>query len=153
LHLDRYRTGWYCAETPDGQLSHRFCRETTNTTIQPPASATETGTLFCPFPPPPLAIAPVVLLSWPGEDDGWIVESATTVDGPWVVSDATPFMQYGCHSITVPTDGERRFFRQYFRLHHPSPRDVYCIVVRTTKKRGHDADDSWIFSFGKPPSP
>lgn len=70
------------------------------------------GTLaICPIPPPPLAIASAVLLSWPGADDGWTVESATSVDGPWAASDATPFMQYGRHSIAVPTDGERRFFR------------------------------------------
>jgi hypothetical protein len=61
--------------------------------------------------PPPLAIAPAVLLSWPGEEDGWTVESATSVDGPWAASDATPFKQDGRHSIVVPTDGERRFFR------------------------------------------
>ena len=58
-----------------------------------------------------LAIAPAVLLSWPGEDDGWTVESATSVAGPWAASDATPFMQDGRHSIAVPTDGEHRFFR------------------------------------------
>jgi nitrous oxidase accessory protein NosD len=91
--------------------SNRFCGVTTNITVQPLASATVTGTLLCPFPPPPLAIAPAVLLSWPGEDDGWAVESATSVDGPWAASDATPFTQYGRHSIAVPTDGAHRFFR------------------------------------------
>jgi len=91
--------------------SNRFCNVTTNITVQPLASATQTGTLLCPFPSPPLAIAPAVFLSWPGEDEGWTVESATSVDGPWAVSDATPFTQYGRHSIAVPTDGARRFFR------------------------------------------
>ena len=76
-----------------------------------PESGRQAGTLLCPFPSPTLAIAPAVLLSWPGEDDGWTVESATSVDGPWVASDATPFTQYGRHSIAVPTEGERRFFR------------------------------------------
>lgn len=63
------------------------------------------------LPPPPLTIAPAVLVSWPGEDVGWTVESATSVGGPWAASDATPFMQYGHHSIAVPTDGAHRFFR------------------------------------------
>jgi len=92
--------------------SNRFCNVTINVTVQPLASATQAGTLsICPIPPPPLAIAPAVLLSWPGEDVGWTVESATSVDGPWAASDATPFTQYGRHSIAVPTDGESRFFR------------------------------------------
>jgi len=92
--------------------SNCFCGVTTNITVQPLASATQVGTLsLCPIPPPPLAIAPAVLVSWPGEDHGWTVESATSVDGPWAASDATPFVQYGRHSIAVPTDGERRFFR------------------------------------------
>ena len=92
--------------------SNRFCGVTTNVTVQPLASATQVGTLsMCPIPPPPLAVAPAVLLSWPGEDVGWTVESATSMDGPWAASDATSFIQYGRHSIAVPTDGERRFFR------------------------------------------
>lgn len=75
------------------------------------ASATQAGTLVvCPIPPP-LAIAPAVLLSWPSEDDGWTVETATSMNGPWAASDATPFTQYGRHSIAVPTDDEHRFFR------------------------------------------
>ena len=91
--------------------SNRFCNVATNITVQPLASATQLGTLLCPFPSPPLATAPAVLVSWPGEEDGWTVESATSVDGPWAASDATPFIQYGRHSIAVPTDGQRRFFR------------------------------------------
>ena len=92
--------------------SNRFCNVTTNITVQPLASATQVGTLsVCPIPPPPLAIAPAVLLSWPGEEVGWTVESATNVAGPWAASDATPFTQYGRHSIAVPTDGARQFFR------------------------------------------
>ena len=92
--------------------SNRLCGVTTPVTVQPLASATQVGTLVvCPIPPPPLAIAPAVLLSWPGEDVGWTVESAPSVNGPWAASDATPFMQSGRHSIAVPTDGEHRFFR------------------------------------------
>jgi nitrous oxidase accessory protein NosD len=92
--------------------SNRFCNVTTNINVQPLATATQAGTLsLCPIPPPPLAIAPAVLLSWPGEDVGWTVESATSVGGPWAASDATPFTQYGRHSIAVPTYDEHRFFR------------------------------------------
>ncbi len=97
----------------DAQVtSNRFCNVTNSINVEPLASATETGTLvICPIPPPPLAIAPAVLLSWPGEELGWTVESAISTDGPWAASDATPFMLYGRHSIAVPTDGEHRFFR------------------------------------------
>ena len=92
--------------------SNRFCGVTTEVTVQPLASATQAGTLsICPIPPPPLAIAPAVLLSWPGEAPGWTVETATSLNGPWAASDATPFMQYGRHSLAVPTDGEHWFFR------------------------------------------
>ena len=97
----------------DAQVtSNRFCGVTTPVNLQPLASATQVGTLVsCPIPPPPLAIAPAVLLSWPGLDDGWAVESATTVDGPWAASNATPFTQYGRHTIAVPVEGGDRFFR------------------------------------------
>ncbi len=58
-----------------------------------------------------MAIAPAVLLSRPGEEVGWAAEFATSMDGPWAASDATPFMQYGRNSVAVPSDGEHRFFR------------------------------------------
>jgi hypothetical protein len=51
------------------------------------------------------------LLSWPGEDDGWAVESAVNTDGPWIPSNAKPFMQDDRHSLAMPTEGARRFFR------------------------------------------
>jgi hypothetical protein len=91
--------------------SNRFCNVTTPINRQPPATATETGTLTNSCSSPPLALAPAVLVSWTAEINLWTVESATSVVGPWTPSDATPFMQYGRHSIAVPTDGERRFFR------------------------------------------
>jgi hypothetical protein len=90
--------------------TNRFCNVTTNVWVQPLATDTEQGTLTC-GAPPALAIAPAVLLSWPGDEDGWTVETSASVNGPWAASDATPFMQYGRHSIAVPTDGEHRFFR------------------------------------------
>jgi nitrous oxidase accessory protein NosD len=91
--------------------SNRFCGVTANITVQPLASAAETGTLLGSFSSNSLAIAPAVLLSWPVEEDAWTVESAPSVDGPWAASAATLFMQYGRHSIAVPTDNEHRFFR------------------------------------------
>jgi nitrous oxidase accessory protein NosD len=91
--------------------SNRFCNVTTPINRQSPATATETGTLTNSCSSPPLAIAPAVLVSWPAETNLWTVESATSVVGPWTPADATPFTQYGRHSIAVPTDGAHRFFR------------------------------------------
>ena len=91
--------------------SNRFCHVTTPITIQPGANATKSGTLICPYPFPTLAIVPAVLLSWPGEEDGYAVESAPSVNGPWTPSDATPFTQSGRHSLSVPTEGTLRSFR------------------------------------------
>lgn len=91
--------------------SNRFCNVTTPVNRQPLATATQQGTLLGSCSSPPLALAPAVLVSWQAETNLWTVESATNVEGPWAPSDATPFTQYGRHSIAVPTDGERRFFR------------------------------------------
>jgi len=91
--------------------SNRFCGVTTKVTVQPLASAAETGTLLGSCASNSLAIAPAVLLSWSVEEDGWTVESAPSVGGPWAASSATLFMQYGRHSIAVPTDSEHQFFR------------------------------------------
>jgi nitrous oxidase accessory protein NosD len=91
--------------------SNRFCNVTAPVNRQPPATATETGTLTNSCSSPPLVIATAVLVSWSAETNLWTVEYATNVDGPWAASDATPFTQYGRHSIAVPTDGAYRFFR------------------------------------------
>jgi nitrous oxidase accessory protein NosD len=93
-------------------VANRFCDVTPLVLVEPLATGTtEIGSVTCPFSPPLLAIAPAVLLSWPGADDDWTVESATNAAGPWTASDATPFKQYGRNGIAVPTEGERRFFR------------------------------------------
>ncbi len=89
--------------------SNRFCNVAIPIHRQPPASATETGTLLCPFPPPVLDIQ--VLLSWPTIDGGFQVETAPSPDGQWTPSDATPVVQDGRHRLTVPADSEHRFFR------------------------------------------
>jgi len=79
--------------------------------LQPQATATEQGTLLCPFPEPVLAIASAVLLSWPAFEEGYVVEIAPTPDGPWTPSDATPFLEAGQTCIAVATTGEQQFFR------------------------------------------
>ncbi len=104
--------GTYLGITHNAQLAtNRFCNVTNTVTVEPLATDTEQGTLTCPFPPPALAITPAVLLSWPGNEDGWTVEFAAAVDGPWTPLEATPFLQGGQHNMAVPTDAERRFFR------------------------------------------
>jgi hypothetical protein len=103
--------GTYLGIAHNAQLNtNRFCNVTNTVTIEPSATAIEQGTLTC-GAPPALAITPAVLLSWPGDEDGWTVESAPTVDGPWAPLLATPFLQGGRHSMAVLTDAERRFFR------------------------------------------
>ena len=68
-----------------------------------------------PFPPPALGITPAVLLAWPRIEEGYMVEAAPTLDGPWSLAEATPFLQDGQHSVSVPArDGNR-----YFRLRKP----------------------------------
>ena len=104
--------GTYLGITHNAQLAtNRFCNVTKTVTVEPLTTDIEQGTLTCPFPPPPLAIAPAVLLSWPGDEDGWAVYSAPAVAGPWTPLIATPFLQGGRHSVAVPIDAERRLFR------------------------------------------
>ncbi len=104
--------GPYLGITHSAQLAtNRFCTVTNTVTVEPLATDAEQGTLTCPFPPPALVIAPAVLLSWPGDEDGLSVESAPAADGPWAPLIATPFLQQGRHSMAVPTDAEHRFFR------------------------------------------
>jgi hypothetical protein len=102
--------------TDDAQLiDNRFCDVANPINLQPLATATEQGTLFCPFPEPVLDIASAVLLCWPEFEDGYVVETAPTPDGPWTPSDATPFLEAGQTCIAVATTGEQ----QYFRLRQP----------------------------------
>lgn len=91
--------------------SNQFCNVTLKINREPTATAKETDTVSdCPLPPI-LSIGPAVLLSWPGEANGWMVESTTTVDGPWAAVNATLFMQDGRHVVAAPTDGTRHYFR------------------------------------------
>jgi nitrous oxidase accessory protein NosD len=96
-------------------IDNRFCEVANPINMQPLATATEQGTLLCPFPEPVLDIASAVLLSWPEFEDGYVVESAPAPDGPWTPLDATPFLEAGQTRIAVATTGEQ----QYFRLRQP----------------------------------
>ncbi len=91
--------------------SNRFCNVTNPINVETLASATQAGTLLGSCPTNALTIAPAVLLSWPGDEDGWSVESAPGVGGPWSPLSATPFLQGGQHNVAVPTDAERGLFR------------------------------------------
>ncbi len=102
--------GTYLGITHSAQLAtNRFCNVTNTVTVEPLATDAEQGTNTC-SSPPALAIAPAVLLSWPGDEDGWTVESAPAVVGPWTPLVATPFLQGGRHTVAVPTDAEGWFF-------------------------------------------
>lgn len=93
-------------------LANRFCEVTTPIETQTGAThAAEQGTLVCPFPPPALAIAPAVILTWTGETEGWILESAPAVNGPWTPSSATPSPEAGQNTVAVPTDAQHAYFR------------------------------------------
>lgn len=91
--------------------SNRFCGVTTNITVQPLASATQVGTLVCPFPPPTLVIAPAVLPSWPAIETGYVVECATNAAGPWVSLGIPPIVVGNEASVTVKAAGAAKFFR------------------------------------------
>lgn len=91
--------------------SNRFCGVTTNITVQPLASATQVGTLLCPFPPPTLAIAPAVLLSWPAIETGYVVECATNAAGPWVSLGIAPTIVGNEATVAVKTTGVVKIFR------------------------------------------
>lgn len=92
-------------------VSNRFCNVTTPIHLQSPATFTETDTSLGECASPVLFIKPAVLVTWPGEDQGWTVESAPSASGPWFPVDATPFLQQGRHSIAVPAEREYQFFR------------------------------------------
>jgi hypothetical protein len=91
--------------------ANRFCNVTTNILAQPLTTHTEQGTLTCPFPLPELDVQKAVLLSWPGIDEGYIVETASDLEGPWSLLGATPFLQQGKNSVCTPMDANRQFFR------------------------------------------
>lgn len=104
--------GTYLGIAQNAQLmTNRFCNVTTNLWVQPLATDTEQGTLICPFPLPPLAIAPAVLLSWPDDGETHTLESAPDPQGPWSPLNGTPTVQAGQITFAVKTDQDHRFFR------------------------------------------
>ena len=87
-------------------VDNRFCNVTNMVNLQPQATATETGRETCPFAPPVLNI-----LSWPGIEEGFVVEAAATPNGPWSTLDATPVLQNGQNSVVVEAVTNQQFFR------------------------------------------
>lgn len=61
--------------------------------------------------PPRLAITPALILSWPIAADGYLLESAPTIDGPWTAVDAEPEVDGSQTKVVVDTENEMRFFR------------------------------------------
>jgi hypothetical protein len=98
-----------------GLSTNRFCNVTTNLVVEPLATNTEQGTLGCPPLEPTLESTRAVFLSWPDYYEGYFLETAPSMDGPWTQSDATLFMQDGRNSVAIAMKSNQ----QYFRLHHP----------------------------------
>jgi hypothetical protein len=97
-------------------VGNRFCQVTTPIDIEPLVSGvSQQGTQLCPFPPPTLAIGAAVILSWPSNDEGWILETASPASGPWTPTNEVPTQQGGQNVVAVYTDANHRFFR----LQHP----------------------------------
>lgn len=93
-------------------VDNRFCDVATPVEIQLLVTGTtEQGSLRCPFPPPMLDIAPAVLLAWSGDAEGFVLESAASVAGPWLPTTATPSQQDNQNTVTVKTDTQQQYFR------------------------------------------
>ena len=92
-------------------IDNRFCDVTTPINQQPQATATEQGTSLCPFPNPVLDIASAVLVCWPEVEEGFSVETAPTMDGPWTPSESSHFLENGSQCVAVPTSSDQQFFR------------------------------------------
>ena len=60
---------------------------------------------------PMLLIESAIILSWPGDAEGYVVEAASTVDGPWMPLGSAPTLVNGALTIAVPLVDIRRFFR------------------------------------------
>jgi len=92
-------------------MDNRFSDVTTPVNHQDQATATEEGTLLGPFPEPELNITRAVRLSWPGYDDGYILESSPSANGPWTPVNATLSAEQGSLVAFVLSEKENRFFR------------------------------------------
>lgn len=98
---------------PPRLLRNQFCN--VPAPFPPPPLVIEEGSMLCPFPDPTLEIAPAVILAWPAYTEGWNLESAPTVNGPWTVVTATFTVEKNQNTAAVKTGGEPRFFR----VHQP----------------------------------
>ena len=58
-----------------------------------------------------LDVASAVPLCWLGMEEGYAMETASAPDGPWTLSDATPFVQDGQICVAVPATSKQQFFR------------------------------------------
>ncbi|MBI2929158.1 MAG: hypothetical protein HYY24_26130 [Verrucomicrobia bacterium] len=112
---ENYGTAFGIATNPR-LLRNRFCDVPTPVNIEPPASGvTQESTLVCPFPDPTLEIARAAILSWPAYTEGWNLESAPTVNGPWTLITASLTVENDQNTLAVKTGSEQ----QFFRLHKP----------------------------------
>ena len=91
--------------------SNRFCNVTKPVNKQRLATMNESGTLSCPFPAPVLDLAPAVVLSWLAIDEGYAIQAASSLAGPWSLVNVTPSLRDGKLTATVPVGSEHRFFR------------------------------------------
>jgi len=88
-------------------IANGFCNVATNFTVESPATYTEQGTVACPWPK--LEIR-AVQLSWPYSYNGYSVETAPGIDGPWSPSGATVFDQGGQNHVVIPAETDQQFF-------------------------------------------
>jgi len=89
-------------------IANGFCNVATNYVYEPLTTHTEQDTLTCPWPQLDIR---AVQLSWPYSYNGYSVETAPTVEGPWTTSDATPVLQDGQNTAVIPANSDQQFFR------------------------------------------
>jgi hypothetical protein len=114
LWYPEFRTTLSSATNPR-VLGNRFCGSFAAVINRGASGVTEEGSLSCPFPDPILEIAPAAILSWPAYTEGWTLESAPTVHGPWMAVAATSTVESDQNTIALRTESQQRFFR----LHKP----------------------------------
>jgi len=95
-------------------IANGFCNVATNYVFEPLTSYAPDPPTTLTCPPPTLYIR-AVQLSWPYSYNGFSVETAPAVNGPWSTLDATPSLQDGQNAVVIPADSDQ----QFFRLHQP----------------------------------
>jgi hypothetical protein len=89
-------------------IANGFCNVATNILWESPATYTEQGTLEC---PPPIIEIRAVQLSWPYSYNGFSVQTAPAVNGPWSPLDATPSLEDGQNTVAMPAASDQQYFR------------------------------------------